>query len=198
MRPRCAVSARSAVSGSKMAASATVLLFLALVMPTRAAATETLPSVPAEAAPGFELVDLDGRLHRLADYRGKVVILNFWATWCPPCREEMPAMERAQQALEGEDIVILAINVGEDEDTIFTFTADYPVTFPLLMDRDAEVIDEYQVVGLPTTFVIDPAGRIIHRVVGTREWDDSDLLDRLRALLRRAPVGPASAAAHPG
>lgn len=198
MRTRCAVSARPALSGSKLAAAATVLLFLALSMSTRVVATETLPSVPAKAAPEFELVDLDGRLHRLADYRGQVVILNFWATWCPPCREEMPAMERAHEALEGEDIAILAINVGEDEDTVFTFTADYPVTFPLLMDRDAEVIEEYQVVGLPTTFVIDPAGRIVHRVVGTREWDDPDLLDRLRALLRRAPAGPASAAAHPG
>lgn len=98
-------------------------------------------------------------------------------------------MERAHQALDGEAIEIVAINVGEDEDTVFTFTADYPVNFPLLLDREAKVIHEYGVVGLPTTFVIDPQGRLAHRVVGTREWDDPQVLERLRTLLGR----PASA-----
>ena len=133
-------------------------------------------------APDFELKDLDGNSHQLSDYRGKVLIINFWATWCPPCREEMPSMQRAWQKLEPEGIRLLAINVGEDEDTIFQFTANYPVEFPLLMDLDSTVIGEWPVRGLPTTFVVDPQGRLAYRAVGGREWDDEELLAPVRAL----------------
>jgi peroxiredoxin len=147
-------------------------------------AEQTLPKVPRPiAAPNFELVDLDGSLHKLADYRGKVVVLNFWATWCPPCRYEMPSMQRGWEAAEANGIVFIGVNVGEDADTVFMFLADYSVEFPLLLDKDATVIKEYQVVGLPTTFIVDPQGRITHRVVGSREWDNAALLRELRALL---------------
>ena len=91
------------------------------------------------AAADFTLKDSDGNVHQLAQYRGSVVIVNFWTTWCPPCRFELPSMERAYEQLKKEGIEILAINVGEDADTIFTFTADYPVTFPLLLDLDSAV-----------------------------------------------------------
>ena len=133
-------------------------------------------------APDFALADIDGAIHRLSDYRGQVVIVNFWATWCPPCREEMPSMQRAWEEIQDEGIVILAIDVGEDEDTIFTFTADYPVEFPLLLDLDSRVIQEWPVRGLPTTFIVDPQGRIAYRAIGTRDWEDSTLLDTLRKL----------------
>lgn len=136
------------------------------------------------AAP-FELKDIDGKLHKLSDYRGKVVVLNFWATWCPPCRFEMPSMEHAKTLTAKDNIVFLGINVGEDEDTIFTFTADYPLTFPLLMDVNSEIIQSYPVVGLPTTYVIDTTGRIVYQAIGTREWDDHSILQQLKALARR-------------
>jgi len=139
-----------------------------------------LPQRPP--APDFELPDIDGALHRLSDYRGKVVIINFWATWCPPCRAEMPSMERAWAKLRDEDIAMLAVNVGEDEDTIFQFTANYPVTFPMLLDLDSEVIQAWPVKGLPTTFVADPKGRLAYRAIGGREWDDPELLELVRAL----------------
>ena len=77
---------------------------------------------------------------------------------------------------------MLAINVGEDVDTIFTFTSDYPVTFPLLMDRDSSVTQKYPVLGIPTSFIIDPRGRMIYRAVGTREWDDPQLIKNILAL----------------
>lgn len=80
--------------------------------------------------------------------------------------------------------VMLGIDVGEDEDTIFQFTANYPVEFPLLMDQDSTVIDRWPVRGLPTTFVVDPEGRIVYRAIGGREWDAKDLLDQVRALKR--------------
>jgi peroxiredoxin len=133
-------------------------------------------------APDFLLTDLDGNQHRLSDYRGKVVIINFWATWCPPCRAEMPSMQRAWEQLEKEGILMLGINVGEDEEIIFQFTANYPVEFPLLMDLDSKVINQWPVNGLPTTFVVDPKGEIVYRAIGGREWDDLQLLDLVRAL----------------
>ena len=147
-------------------------------------AGQTLPEVPRPvAAPEFALKDLDGVPHKLADYRGKVVVLNFWATWCPPCRYEMPSMQHGWEAAQADGIVFIGVNVGEDADTVFMFLGDYPVEFPLLLDIDAQVIKQYQVVGLPTTYIIDPQGRLTHRVVGSREWNDAALLNALRGLL---------------
>lgn len=91
-------------------------------------------------------------------------------------------MQRAWEQLEKEGILMLGINVGEDEDTIFQFTANYPVEFPLLMDQDSRVINQWPVRGLPTTFVVSPAGKITYRAIGGREWDDPDLLAMVRAL----------------
>jgi peroxiredoxin len=135
-------------------------------------------------APDFTLQDIDGNTHRLSDYRGKVVVINFWATWCPPCREEMPAMQRAWEIIQKEDMVMLGINLGEDEDTIFAFTANYPVEFPLLMDEDSSATREWPVAGLPTTYIVDPDGNVAFRAVGGRAWDAPEILDRLRALQR--------------
>jgi peroxiredoxin len=144
---------------------------------------EPLHEVPGHpAAIDFTLNDMDGAQHRLSQYRGKVVIINFWATWCPPCRFELPSMEKAYQILKEEGVVMLAINVGEDSDTIFNFTADYPVTFPLLLDKTGEIIRQYPVIGLPTSFIINPKGQMVYRVIGTREWADPVLLGKIRKL----------------
>jgi len=149
-------------------------------------ATQTLQPLPKPyTAPDFTLQGEDGKTHRLSDYRGKVVVLNFWATWCPPCRYEMPSMERAHKKVQGEDIVLLAVNVGESEDKVFEFTGQYPVTFQLLLDTDGTVIKKYPVIGLPTTFIINPQGVVTHRAIGGREWDDEKLLAQLRKLLNR-------------
>ena len=160
------------------------LILCLLVLPAHAIKPgKGLTEVPGKPrAPDFELSDLDGNIHHLRDYRGKVLVVNFWATWCPPCREEMPSMERAWQKLKNEEMVMIAINVGEDEDTIFQFTANYPVTFPLLLDQDSEVVGPWGVRGLPTTYVVDPKGRVVYRAIGGREWDDPELLDKVRAL----------------
>lgn len=139
----------------------------------------TLPVVEKFKAPDFTLPGDNGEIYRLGDFRGKVVVLNFWATWCPPCRYEMPAMERAWQKVKGKGVVFLAVNVGENEDQIFQFTGDYPVTFPLLMDQKGEVVKKYPVIGLPTTYIIDPGGQVTHRAVGTREWDHDSIIRQL-------------------
>jgi peroxiredoxin len=158
-------------------------LSLAMNVPLNVQAAETLTPVDSDLpAPDIALHDTNGKLHRLSDYRGKPVIVNFWTTWCPPCREELPSMNRAWDQLEQEGIAMLAINMGEDEDTIFVFSADYPTDFPILMDEAGEVIDQWPVKGLPTTYVIAPDGTIAYRAIGSREWDDKDLLDKVRAL----------------
>ena len=146
-------------------------------------AEQSLTSLPdPEMAPDFTLADMDGNSHKLSDYRGKPVIINFWATWCPPCREEMPSMERAWNKIKEQNIAMLAINVGEDEDTIFTFMADYPASFTILLDTSGTMIDQWPVQGLPTTFVVSPDGRLVYRAIGGREWDDEKLLEQIRKL----------------
>ncbi len=167
-----------------MARTSIFILLLSLIaMPLYA--SQSMTAVPGKvAAPDFELADTDGNMHRLSDYRGKTVIINFWTTWCPPCREEIPSMNRAWRELADEEVVILAINMGEDEDTIFVFTADYPADFPLLLDRDGAVIAEWPVKGLPTTYVVAPDGSIAYRAIGGRDWDDPLFLEQIRALGR--------------
>jgi len=155
-----------------------LILFCALLMPCLSYAQSTTlhPVKGTPIAADFKLLDIDDIQHTLSDYRGKVVILNFWATWCPPCRFELPSMERAWQQIKNKNVIMLAINIGEDADTIFTFTADYSVTFPLLMDKDSKVINSYPVVGLPTTYIIDPSGNLAYKAIGTREWDDPNII----------------------
>jgi len=165
-----------------------VLVFaLMLLQVARADSTpQTMMAVPDKpAAPDFALKDADRKLHRLSEQRGKVVLVNFWATWCPPCRREMPSMQRAWEKLQGGNFEMYAVNVGEDEDTIFgfTFSTGVELTFPILLDRDAHTIKAWPVVALPTSFVIDPQGRIVYRAVGGREWDDPQLLRQIRKLM---------------
>lgn len=163
-------------------------LFVIVMLHTAVAVAADAPkqTLPALAkpfpAPGFTLKGEDGKTYRLADYRGKVVVINFWATWCPPCRYEMPSLERAWTQLKNKDVVVLAINVGENADVIFEFTGTYPMSFPLPMDVDGTVIKQYPVTGLPTTYVINPDGMVTHRAVGSREWDDPQLMNALLKL----------------
>ncbi len=135
----------------------------------------------------FTLKDVDGKVHRLADLHGKVVLINFWATWCPPCRRELPSLERLWRLLGSENFVVLAVDVAEDADTVFAFTGmlEPAPTFPILLDRDSAVLGNWPVKGLPTTFVVDKKGRIVYRAVGGREFDAPELVGQLRGLLQK-------------
>src|SRR5665647_575546 len=128
-------------------------------------------------APGFTLEDMDAKKFSLKDYRGKVVLLNFWATWCPPCRREMPSIERLYQNFKGKDFVVLAVNQMEDGDQVFTYTGELEVapTFPILFDKSSDVARAYGVLGLPTTYLIDKEGNIRFRAIGGREFDHPEV-----------------------
>ena len=130
------------------------------------------PAAPPVKAPSFVLSDLEQNEHRLSDYAGKVLVVNFWASWCVPCREELPAMNRAAEKMREQPVVWLALNVGEDRDAVTAFTADYPIDFTVLLDRSGRVSQSWQVIAMPTTFIIDPRGYVTHKIVGKREWDD--------------------------
>ena len=144
---------------------------------------QLLHKVPrAPLAPDFELPDLDGEKKKLSDFRGKVVLVNFWATWCPPCRKEIPSMQRAWKILETEDVMMLAIHIGGSLDKIWTFLIDYDVEFPVLFDAKGRSPRGWPIVGLPTSFVVDPEGRIALRAIGGREWDDPKLIKQILAL----------------
>ncbi len=136
-------------------------------------------------APDFSLQDRQGQTHTLADYKGKVVIFNFWATWCAPCVKEMPSMQRAWEQTRDQGVVLLAINWGDDAEAVDVFfekRMKTPVDFPVLLGGDRAMTSAWGVRGLPTTFVINPEGAIVFEVVGEREWDDPELLQQVLAL----------------
>jgi thiol-disulfide isomerase/thioredoxin len=130
-------------------------------------------SMPAQPlpAPTFRLSDLTGQVFTLEELQGKIVFLNFWATWCPPCRAEMPGMEKLFQRMQGKDFVMLAINFQEGPEQVQEFIAQFQLHLPALLDTDGTVGTAYKVTGLPTTFILDRRGRIIASVIGPREWD---------------------------
>ena len=140
-------------------------------------------AVPLRKAPQFTLQDTDRQVHRLADFGGKVVVINFWASWCVPCRQELPSMNRASRALPDETVVWLAVNVGEDREAVEAFRNDYPIAFTVLLDTDGRVSQDWSVTGMPTTFVVNQQGEIEHQIVGKREWDDATHLQLVRRLI---------------
>lgn len=136
-------------------------------------------------ASGFELMNMDEEKKNLSDYQGKVVLLNFWATWCPPCVREMPSMERLQQQVGVEKFNVVAINQMEDVDQVFAFTGQLPVdpTFEILFDADSKVSQAYSVRGLPTTYLIDKQGVIRYRAVGGREFNHPEVVKIINDLI---------------
>ncbi len=137
------------------------------------------------AGPDFELLNLDEEKVKLSDFRGKVVLLNFWATWCPPCVREMPSMERLQQKVNSEKFKVLAVNQMEDFDQVFAFTGQLPVdpTFEILFDTTSRVSQSYVVRGLPTTYLLDKKGNIRYRAVGGREFDHPEVIKTINRLI---------------
>lgn len=165
-----------------MKAGLRALLGLVLLAALPAAAQELRSS--SAPAPKLELTDLDGKVHRLTDYRGQAVLVNFWATWCVPCREEMPSLERLRASLEGRRFVVLAVNLAEPETRIRRFLESVPVGFPILLDREAGAAKTWQAKVLPATYIVGPDGAIRYRHFGELDWSKPEVRDAILALLK--------------
>jgi len=151
------------ISQSLKKKSMLITLFLVLTVLTGMAKRPPLVGGPA---PDFQLDQLGGPPIKMSDYRGKVVLLNFWATWCGPCKKEMPEMQAAYEALKDKGFVILALNFGEKAEKAEKLVKEMGLTFPILLDRDIEVAERHRVVSLPVTFFVDPSGIIKEQVFG--------------------------------
>ncbi len=122
-------------------------------------------------APDFELKDVNGQIVRLSEFKGQVVILNFWATWCPPCREEMPSMEALHRKFADKGLVMIAVNVEENGPQLVPdFLRSNPYSFRILYDNEARVQNLYKVFRYPETFIIDRNGNIVDKVIGSHDW----------------------------
>jgi len=143
-----------------------------------------VPEAERQPAPDFSIENLRGGNAGLKDYKGKVVLLNFWATWCMPCRAEMPSMETAWQKYKDQGFAVVAVSVDEgSKGRIETFARLLDLSFPILLDPESEVSDMYKVSNMPTSFLIDRNGKIISRIVGTDDWTSPEAIQLVEKLL---------------
>lgn len=144
----------------------------------------TLSAEERVAAPEFTLQNLAAEDVSLSDYRGKVVLLNFWATWCMPCRDEMPSMERLWQQYRDKGFVILAVSTDEGGPSrVKSFVKRLKINFPVVLDPDATVSDLYQVSGLPVSYLVDREGHVVNKVTGSEDWMSEKAIARIESLL---------------
>ena len=167
-----------------------VILFGILILLQTKDSSYNPSSVPLIAkglrAPNFSLPGLDGRMVSLTDYKGKVVLLNIWATWCPPCVEEMPSMEKLYQELQGEGFEILAVSIDESgAQDMLPFMKKHKLSFPALIDSKGTLKGLYQTTGVPESFIIDKDGILVEKVIGPRNWAIPEAIGFFRNLIRR-------------
>jgi thiol-disulfide isomerase/thioredoxin len=165
---------------------AAALVLAAAVAPTASAdVSRVLPWTGP--TPPFELKDLSGKTHTLADYRDRVVLVNFWATWCEPCLEEMPSIHRLQQRMAGQPFTVLAVNYGEAPARIGPFLGRVGVGLPVLLDRGQQVARAWRVRILPASFLVGRDGQARYHVIGEIDWTSPEAVAAVEHLL--APAG---------
>jgi thiol-disulfide isomerase/thioredoxin len=134
------------------------------------------------AAPSLVLKDLQGKQHDLKDYKGQVVLVQFWATYCPPCRKEMPSMNKMMKQMGDVPFKILAVDMGETKEEVDQFVSEVKPEFTILMDEDGKSIEDWRVFAAPSNFIIDPDGYIRYTLFGGVEWDSVELIEKLKAV----------------
>ena len=156
------------------------------------ASLRLLPVERRPQAPDFELNDIAGRPYQLSKQRGKVVLINFWATWCPPCIGEMPRLQRTWLQLKGEPFSLVAVSVDEEATTVERFVKLHSnLTFKILVDDYMQISKMWPMRGLPTTFIVDKRGYVAYIINGARAWERPDYIRRLRALMNEPdPTAP--------
>jgi len=147
------------------------------------------PLTVGMAAPDFSLPDIEGKTVRLSDYRGKVVFVNFWATWCKPCKEEMPSMEILWENFKSEDFVMLAISMDRvtTKTDIPPFIESMKLTFPILTDSWGQTDKRYKLMGVPETYIIDQSGVLREKVIGPRDWTLAESVTTIVQLVQKQP-----------
>jgi peroxiredoxin len=137
-------------------------------------------------APNFTFPDLNGKMVSLVDYKGKVVLVNIWATWCPPCVDEMPSMEKLYQLLNGENFEILAVSIDtKGRKVVAPFMKKYKLTFPALIDSKGIIKTTYKTTGVPESFIIDKQGILIKKIIGPLNWANPEVFGFLKDLIQR-------------
>ena len=157
-----------------------LLLLVSAVVYTIASKDKVKVLAVGDKAPDFELVDLEGNKQKLSDYKGEGVFLNFWGTWCGPCKKEMPYMENQHIAFEEKGVNILAVNIAESNLKVETFRDQYGLTFPIAIDKDKSVKEVYNIVPLPTTFLINKDGEIEQII--TREMSEDEIISLMESI----------------
>ena len=156
-----------------------------LLLPLAAHSGEIMPySEPKRQ--DFSLPDFQGRLHSVSDYQGKVVLLNFWASWCPPCIYEMPELTRLKKRMADQPFEILAINVGEKKYRVRKFSKVINLELPVLLDTKSEAFDDWGVRTLPTSFLIDAKGQVRYRIRGNPGWEHEDTIAVIEQLVSQS------------
>ncbi len=133
-------------------------------------------------APSLVLKDLQGKQHDLKDYKGQVVLVQFWATYCGPCRKEMPSMNKMMKQMGDVPFKILAVDMGETKEEVDQFVSEVKPEFTILMDEDGKSIEDWRVFAAPSNFIIDPDGNIRYTLFGGVEWDSAELIEKLKAV----------------
>jgi len=184
-------------AGRAAAGFGSVLLALCgLALGAGAAHGNELKPWTSGATPALALKDPTGKTHDLAAYRGKVVLVNFWATWCLPCREEMPSLQALRQRLAGKGFEVLAVNLMESEEKIAAFSDAELIDLPFLMDRDGAAAKRWKVRMLPASFIIDRRGTIRYHLLGEANWTGPDVAPTIERLIGAAAKQQSASAAQ--
>ncbi|NOQ90448.1 MAG: redoxin domain-containing protein [Gammaproteobacteria bacterium] len=137
------------------------------------------------AVPALVLKDLQGKTHDLKDYKGQVVLVQYWATYCGPCRQEMPSMNKMMTKMGDVPFKILAVDMGETEAEVKQFVSEVKPDFTILMDEDGKSIGDWKVFAAPSNFIVDPEGNIRYTLFGGVEWDSDELIEKLKSVAKK-------------
>lgn len=179
--------ARSGRASRRLALA--VLVAAAALSCTALGAAGKFTPLASAAPPRLELRDVQGRVHRLEDYRGKVVLINFWATWCEPCRDEMPSIQTLKERMDRRaqgDLVVLAVNYAEREARVAEFVRQHRLAFPVLLDPFSEAWRAWKPGLLPASYLVGRDGRLRYRVLGELDWSDAKAEAVVTGLMREA------------